>query len=112
MSKGLTLAEKRNGPGYRDRLLTKAVRIVPRCAVPSCWARTEVILTLYVDAYPPGRGWYEELLRLLPIGAETEVGLCWAHSADVIHAELDWADDPARWEPGRLNPPVMPGPGR
>jgi hypothetical protein len=107
-----TLAEKRNGPGYRDRLLTHEVRVFHACGVEGCGDPVYCVLTLYVDAHPPGRGWYEKLLRTLVLGVDTEVGLCMGHARDVIELDDEWATQPERWEPGRVNPPVMPGPGR
>jgi hypothetical protein len=110
--RGRTLAEKQNGPGFRDRLLGHVIRIFKRCAVEGCQQRTYAVLTLYVDAHPPGWGWYERLIRSIPVGNDTEVGLCKSHSAEVIARDLEWMDSPELWEPGRENPPVMPGPGR
>ena len=34
------------------------------------------------------------------------------NAADVVTLDDEWAMNPERWEPGRVNPPVMPGPGR
>lgn len=110
--RGRTLAEKRNGPGFRDRLLTHEVRVLERCSVQTCTDAVTAVLTLYVDAHPPGLGWYEKFLRSIPIGADTEVGLCIGHSQEVIALDEEWAMHPEMWEPGRVNPPVMPGPGR
>lgn len=112
MPRGRTLAEKANGPGYRDRLLTHSVRVARTCAVPSCSDPIHAVLGLYVDAHPPGRGWYERLLRQIPVGAETEVGLCAGHSVEVMQRDDELMDSPDLWEPGRENPPVLPGPGR
>ena len=110
--RGLTLGEKQNGPGYRDRLLTHDLHVRRVCAVERCADLVTSILTLYVDAHPPGNDWYAKLLHTLKIGADTEVGLCTGHAEEVV--ELDWElmVSPHLWEPGRVNPPVMPGPGR
>lgn len=107
-----TLAEKQNGPGFRDRLLTHGVQVLRDCRVETCSDPVTVILTLYVDAHPPGLGWYEKLLRTIEIGVDMEVGFCTGHAADVIALDEEWALHPELWEPGRVNPPVMPGPGR
>ncbi len=110
--RGRTLAEKRNGPGFRDRLLTHEVRVLQDCAVHDCADPVTAILTLYVDAHPPGLGWYERLLRTIDIGVDMEVGLCIGHAEDVVARDEDFAMHPELWEPGRVNPPVMPGPSR
>lgn len=107
-----TLAEKANGPGYRDRLLTHDVQVLHDCRVETCTDPVNVVLTLYVDAHPPGLGWYEKLLRTIPVGVDIEIGFCFGHAGDVIALDDEWADHPELWEPGRVNPPVMPGPGR
>ena len=110
--RGLTLAELQNGPGFRDRLLTHEVRVFHRCGVGGCGDPVYCVLTLYVDAHPPGRDWYSKLLRTLTIGVETEVGLCQGHGEDVVALDEELMMSPHLWEPGRANPPVMPGPGR
>ena len=110
--RGRTLAELQNGPGFRDRLLGHEVRVFRACIVESCMDPVTAVLTLYVDAHPPGLGWYERMLRTLPIGADTEVGFCTGHAGDVIALDEEWAMHPEMWEPGRINPPVMPGPSR
>jgi hypothetical protein len=112
--RGLTLGEKANGPGYRDRLLSSEVRVFERCLVEGCTAKPEIVLQLYVDAHPAPseRDWYSKMLRTLAVGVETECGFCAPHARDVIAWDLEFLDDPDLWEPGRANPPVLPGPGR
>lgn len=112
--RGKTLREKAFGPGYRDRLLTHTIRVFERCVVAGCNQPCYAILGLYVDARPPAsqRGWYADVLRSIPVGSETELGFCTSHAEDVIHMDYEFMDNPDLWEPGRTNPPVMPGPGR
>lgn len=110
--RGRTLAEKNFGRGFRDRMLQFVVRVIPTCQVEGCRGRTAGILLLYVDAHPPGRDWYAKLVRSIAVGAETEVGLCEAHVVAVVERDEEMMMNPDLWEPGRENPPVMPGPGR
>jgi len=108
----VTLGEKQNGAGFRDRLLTHEIRVFRTCAVETCRDPVYCVLTLYVDAHPSGLDWYARLLRTFAIGVDTEVGLCVGHGADVIALGEELMETPDLWEPGRANPPVMPGPGR
>jgi hypothetical protein len=110
--RGRTLGEIQNGPGFRERLLGHEVRVFRTCGVETCADPVMAVLTLYVDAHPPGLGWYEKLLRTIRTGVDTEVGFCMGHAGDVIALDDEWAMHPEWWEPGRVNPPVMPGPGR
>lgn len=110
--RGKTLGEKQNGTGFRDRLVQFAVRVVKTCQVDGCYSRTTSILTLYVDAHPPGLDWYAKLLRTLTPGCETEVGVCASHARAILDRDEELMMNPALWEPGRMNPPVLPGPGR
>jgi len=110
--RGRSLAELRNGPGFRDRLLTHEVRVFHNCLVDACADPVTAVLTLYVDAHPPGLGWYEQMLRTIQVGVDTEVGLCTGHATDVVALDEEFAMHPELWEPGRVNPPVMPGPAR
>jgi len=110
--RGLTLAEKQNGPGFRDRLVTFRVRIFHHCSIPGCSDVATSVLRLYVDAHPPGMDWYARFLRTLVIGEETDVGLCMGHAGEVLALDEELMMNPDLWEPGRQNPPVMPGPGR
>ena len=109
---GKTLAEKNYGDGFRDRLIRFAYRVVKTCQVEGCSNRTVAVLTLYVDAHPPGLDWYAKLLRSLEVGVETEVGVCAQHSVAIAELDEEMMMNPDLWEPGRVNPPVMPGPGR
>jgi hypothetical protein len=105
-----TLDEKNFGPGFRDRLVTHGVRVFHDCAIPTCGDGVYAVVRLYVDAHPPGMDWYTRLVRSIPLGEETDVGLCQGHAADVVARDLEFMDNPDLWEPGRENPPVMPGP--
>ena len=108
--RGKTLAEKANGPGFRDRLLTHEVRVFRHCGVEGCSDPVHTVLTLYVDARPPGLDWYSKLLRTLGVGVDTEIGFCRGHAADVIALDEEFMMTPDLWEPDRVNPPVLPGP--
>jgi hypothetical protein len=114
--RGLTLAEKRNGPGFRERLVTRERRVGHFCAFDGCsdptWmiAGEAVALVLCVDGTPPGIDAYTRFLRTLPVGVDVEVGLCRGHAEEVAARDLDLLEDPSKWEPGRANPPVIPSP--
>jgi hypothetical protein len=105
-----TLDEKRYGPGFRDRLITHEVYVSDTCRVETCADPVHAIVRLYIDAYPPENNWYADLLKTLTIGAENDIGLCFGHAADVVAMDEEYMDNPDLWEPGRENPPVMPGP--
>lgn len=110
--RGLTLDEKRYGPGFRPWGMHHVVRTFERCAVTGCDDPVYGVATLYVDDHPPALDWYTRLLNTLEIGADTDVGLCQGHSAEVIDRDEELMMNPDLWAPGRANPPVLPGPMR
>lgn len=107
-----TLDEKRYGPGFRPYPMHHIVRTFNVCAVDGCADPVYGVVTLYVDDHPPAMDWYTRLLRTLPIGADTDVGLCTGHAREVIVRDEEFMMDPDLWAPGRENPPVLPSPMR
>lgn len=105
----LTLAEKSQGPGFRE-MGAPVKRDLSVCAVLDCPDPVAGTCELMVDDKPTGRDWYSRLLASLPTAIYTRLAFCRGHLYEVGALSVDAQDEPDQWAPNRENPFILTRP--
>ena len=115
--RGLTLDQKRYGPGFRPGPLRQTEVPWTGCSAMTtvehqCTDPVVGKLCLWVDETPPPipGDWYLRLLQRIPPRVDVWVPLCQGHFAEACARSIEDMDSEKMWAPGATNPSILPKP--